>query len=72
MEDFSSVENRTWWIYCKVHTPGRVGGSVPDPQCPYTFLGLPDPLVRGPDPDPFILKQNSEKIFLFPLFSTSL
>jgi hypothetical protein len=44
-----------------LHTPGRVGGSVPDPQYPYTFLGLPNPLVRGPDPNPFIIKQNSEE-----------
>ncbi len=58
MEDFSSAENWTWWIYCTVHTLGRVDNSVPDPLYPNTFLGLPDPLVRGPDPDPFIIKQN--------------
>ncbi len=53
---------------CKVVTPQT---SVADPEDPYV-LGLldpdPDPLVRGIDPDPSIIKQKKEKKPWFQLF----
>ncbi len=37
---------------------GNETGSVPDPDPRVFGLTDPDPLVRGMDPDPFIIMQN--------------